>query len=233
MKDISQLSVVEEGINRAEMMLCEGGITKDEVIQKLIEDHWGPSDAFFIATAAQTKLNQFDWANGSSANVVNTRELLEHREVSLILVRGLPGSGKNTFAEKISDYVFSADDYFMTENGEYKFDGSKLGEAHADCLKRTKEALRDCNVNDIVVVANTFSQHWEMAPYLYMFDCGAPDFMPDVNNTVIDLYDNGCCDTELLERNTHDVPLKNIQDMRERWEHNWREGKMTPPWERS
>ena len=226
---MTQLHVVEEAINRAENILLEGYTDKQGVIQKLVDDNWSPSDAFFLATAAQTKINQYDWENGSSSRVMNTGELIEHREVSLVLVRGLPGSGKNTFAEKISDIVISADDYFMVD-GEYKFDGSKLGEAHADCLKRTKDALRDCNLNDIVVVANTFSQHWEMAPYLYMFDCGAPDFMPNVSNTVIDLYDNGCCDTELFERNTHGVPLKNIQDMRERWEHNWREGKMTPPW---
>ena len=42
---------------------------------------------------------------------------------SLILVRGIPGSGKSTFAKEIS-YGFpflSADDFFMIE-GKYQFD---------------------------------------------------------------------------------------------------------------
>ena len=47
----------------------------------------------------------------------------------LILVRGLPGSGKSTEAKKIAKtgyYHFEADQYFITPSGEYKFDKNLL-----------------------------------------------------------------------------------------------------------
>tara|TARA_Y100000310_G_scaffold93161_1_gene90722 strand:+ start:172 stop:936 length:765 start_codon:yes stop_codon:yes gene_type:complete len=157
------------------------------------------------------------------------QESYNSNTVTLVLLRGLPGSGKNTLGDNLSNVVISADDYFMVD-GKYQFDGSKLGAAHADCLERTKAALRDAPDGGVVVVANTFSQHWEMAPYLYMADNGLPDFMPDlILNTVVDLFDSGLTDEELEERNSHGVPLQGIQRMRSRWEHDWKKGRMTSP----
>jgi len=51
----------------------------------------------------------------------------------LFLVRGLPGSGKTSFASAIwNDYaVCEADKFFYDKEGNYNFDGSKLKEAHA------------------------------------------------------------------------------------------------------
>lgn len=37
----------------------------------------------------------------------------------LILVRGLPGSGKSSFGNLISNDVLSADDYFIGDDGVY------------------------------------------------------------------------------------------------------------------
>lgn len=59
-----------------------------------------------------------------------TQETPKH----LILVRGLPGSGKSTFAHAIwNNYaICEADQYFINkETGEYVFDGSKIKDAHA------------------------------------------------------------------------------------------------------
>ena len=50
----------------------------------------------------------------------------------LTLVRGLPGSGKSTFANWIwNEYaVCEADKFFYDKEGNYNFDAIKLREAH-------------------------------------------------------------------------------------------------------
>ena len=68
----------------------------------------------------------------------------------LYIVRGLPGSGKSTFAEALvgSDFlVCEADKYFMVD-GEYKFDGSKLKDAHEWSRNRVETYMKDSLIND-------------------------------------------------------------------------------------
>ena len=46
----------------------------------------------------------------------------------LILLRGIPGSGKSTFAKSISNESTGhiESDMFFIKDGEYKFDGSRI-----------------------------------------------------------------------------------------------------------
>jgi predicted kinase len=84
----------------------------------------------------------------------------------LILIRGIPGSGKTTFAKallkRINAYFYEADMFFMTESG-YRFEASKLNLAHHFCFNNTKNALAN---NSNCIVANTFSTLSEIEPYL-------------------------------------------------------------------
>ena len=118
----------------------------------------------------------------------------------LTLIRGLPGSGKSTMAKAMPGIHVEADQYFM-RGGSYRFDRCKLKEAHEWCLRETETALRN---GHRVNVSNTFTQRWEMRPYLDLAkSIGVP-----VN--VIEATGNWT--------NVHGVPDSVIQKMRDRWE---------------
>lgn len=119
----------------------------------------------------------------------------------LIIVRGAMGSGKSTFANKLTNKLirfgykptdichFEADQFFMDEYGNYNFVPTKLWLAHKQCLEKTKKCLlRD----KIVIVSNTFATKKEMKPYM--------DFA-DENDIPVEVYR---CTGEY--QNVHGVP---------------------------
>ena len=85
---------------------------------------------------------------------------------NLILLRGLPGSGKSTVAKMLvnKDYCHKeADMFFVDREGNYKFEPSKIKDAHAWCQEEVEFLLR--LEHTPVVVSNTFTQEWELHPY--------------------------------------------------------------------
>lgn len=91
----------------------------------------------------------------------------------LYIIRGLPGSGKTTFAKrlllhKVVAGICEADTFFMREGGTYVFDPTRIKEAHEWCRKQVFGLLKtpghDDSVN--VAVSNTFTTIWEMQPYI-------------------------------------------------------------------
>lgn len=121
----------------------------------------------------------------------------------LILIRGLPGSGKSTRArlEFPTFKHYEADQYFMDQFGHYRFDSTKLDRAHASCLSRTREALR-CGID--VVVSNTFIRKDSLRPYLELAAAVG------VEVTVIDCVDSF--------GSVHDVSDDVMAEMRAAWE---------------
>ena len=89
----------------------------------------------------------------------------------LIMIVGVPGSGKSTKAKELLKLFgdtavhYEADQYFTDAEGNYKFDPSKLAEAHDYCQSKTIDAMKKGVKN--IIVSNTFIKAWERAPYFH------------------------------------------------------------------
>ena len=130
----------------------------------------------------------------------------------LILLRGLPGSGKSTLAKTIVGHDFlvcEADKYFMV-NGEYKFDASKLKDAHTYCQRLVETYMKDSLINDQfyrqIVVSNTFTQEWEMGVYYQLAD----KYGYRVHSLIVENRHGGVTE--------HGVPEESLTKMRNRFE---------------
>lgn len=122
--------------------------------------------------------------------------------MELIIIRGLPGSGKSTKAREYEGYIHAeADAYFVGANGEYTFNPAKLGQAHAWCLGVVTGALM---AGVSATVSNTFTMRWEYQGY-------------------IDIAERLGAEVKVLTMkgewgNVHGVPAETIEKMRARWE---------------
>jgi predicted kinase len=118
----------------------------------------------------------------------------------LTIIRGLPGSGKSTEAKRICALTgakhVESDMFFMID-GAYLYIPEKIAEAHAWCLQQVRSLLAAGND---VVVSNTFTQKWEMAPYL---ELGVPTEVVEMKSQ----YEN-----------VHGVNAATLERMRLGWE---------------
>ena len=129
----------------------------------------------------------------------------------LILLRGLPGSGKTTLAKIILQLrstdepeILSADDFFENKEGDYNFDPTKLKEAHNYCQFRCSERMRQQKAK--IVVANTFTQEWEMDEYFKM----AERYNYRVHTVIVENRHGN--------ENVHGVPEDKLQQMKNRFQ---------------
>ena len=126
----------------------------------------------------------------------------------LFLLRGLPGSGKTTLAKSLGGVFIEADLFFEYE-GKYKFDASKLKEAHAWCQTQVSNAMLlnySANINERIVVSNTFTQAWEMQPYYDL----AEKYGYRVYSLIVENRHGGV--------NEHGVPEDKLIQMKNRFE---------------
>jgi predicted kinase len=130
----------------------------------------------------------------------------------LTLVRGLPGSGKSTFANTITNKfsICEADKFFYDKEGNYNFDGSKLREAHKWCREQVEIRMKDNQINEQfyphIVVSNTFTQQWEMDIYFGL----ANQYGYKVFSIIVENRHGGV--------NEHGVPTEKLEQMRNRFE---------------
>ncbi len=155
----------------------------------------------------------------------------ENKEVRtdklLIIMRGLPGSGKSSKAKKIQSTlggeIFSTDDYpglyDKDESGNVLFHGMEgmdtgmpmIVKAHNWNQERAFNAMS--RVVSPVIIDNTHVQKWEARPYVeaakkYGYNIAVEEADTPWKFDV----------KELSGRNTHRVPLERLQGMLDMWE---------------
>ena len=146
----------------------------------------------------------------------------------LILIRGLPGSGKTTFAKflfhnldlDVDATICAADDYFYDEEGNYNFDSKQLYNAHLSCQQNVEIAMQrghgmyvdylngdlQYEPESVVIVHNTTTAPKEIKTYMDL----ASTYGYEVTSLI----------TENRHGNSsvHNVPEETMQRMRDRFE---------------
>lgn len=127
----------------------------------------------------------------------------------LILIRGLPGSGKSTKAQEVSNHYAKCgftvahveNDQYLKENGKYLFTPERSKIAREQCLAGASTSIAH---GVVAIVANTFTKYSEMVPYFTAAERhGVPVKVIEMNNTF---------------KSTHDVPDDVMETMKNRWE---------------
>jgi predicted kinase len=133
---------------------------------------------------------------------------------NMIILRGLPGSGKSHVAnhfKSLSDTsVCSADNYFI-HDGVYEFDKEELSNAHAYCYNSVKKSI-DAGTNTIVV-DNVNCKLSDYKKYLDVSDTNGYKVI------VIEIFcENKQKAVEFAKRSSHNVPIKDVLKILSQWE---------------
>lgn len=118
---------------------------------------------------------------------------------NLILIRGVQGSGKSTFASKIKTkgcVVLEADMFFLN-HAEYEWDPRFLKHAHQWCYSSTVRALK---LGQDVIVANTFIRIKDIMPYIRLQE----GLFPELNIFVTEMYTR--------YKNIHGIPESKVDE---------------------
>jgi predicted kinase len=136
----------------------------------------------------------------------------------LIVMRGIPGSGKSTKAkELVGEGVIHSTDAVIESQGDYnKFfqlmfeskDFTPLSRAHSTNLKNVVGSLKE-GVSPVILDNTNIKQNESKAAVKAALEMG----LADNNIKFVDIGTAGLTAEQLAERNTHGVPLEKIQSM--------------------
>lgn len=193
-------------------------INEDSILKQKITNSLQYSVMTIIENNQNNTLTKYyDVAIDSDNNnlIINNKKLENALNYSnkLIILRGLPGSGKS-FVTNCNNFlnakICSADDYFY-KGDKYQFNENELSNAHNYCYNLCVEYLH--NKKNTIIIDNTNSTLKEFKKYI---DAG------NSYNYMIIVLELKCNNTEQAikfnERCVHGVPIKTELIMFNRWE---------------
>jgi len=122
---------------------------------------------------------------------------------TIIIIRGIPGAGKNSFAELLGTKAICCADDYVTRNGVYKWKPETIGKSHDWCQRKCRRFMK-AQV-DRIIIANTNTTEREMKPYMDL----AMQFGYKTYSIVVENRHGGV--------NTHDVPEATLEKMKTRF----------------
>jgi predicted kinase len=128
----------------------------------------------------------------------------------VVILRGLPGSGKSSVADLFrTHYRISMDQFWVRDGREYKFDYSQLDEAIKWTQDQFLKALTLCGpLPQLIVVDNV---NYAKDHFQFFVDeakkVGANVYFVHIERTLDEL------------KNHHNVPEEKVLEMAEKWEH--------------
>ena len=128
----------------------------------------------------------------------------EDHPKDLVILRGIPGSGKSSFAELLgTKAICTADDYHVRD-GVYDWKPKNIKIAHEWCQRKCRRFMEN-DVNKIVI-ANTNTTVKELQPYMDM----ANRFGYKIYSVIVENRHGS--------KNVHDVPEATLLKMKNRFD---------------
>lgn len=166
----------------------------------------------------------FKTVQNSKKTLLN--KLDNHKEKEVVIVRGVPGVGKNKYVyynelNNKRHFTVCSSDKFYYENNKYHFDRKKINQAEAYCLQQFHQAMK-LNVPR-VYLTNVNHQKWMYANYVKL----AESYQYKVS--VVTLL---CNDENELRyfnsRSRHNVPMNFSRKVFDEWEVDVNESVIEP-----
>jgi predicted kinase len=117
----------------------------------------------------------------------------------LIILRGIPSSGKSTLVDVLNIKANCCADDYHTRDGIYNWQIENQFKAHSWCIKKC-ELFMKINV-ELISVSNTSTTEKELKPYFQL----AEKYEYNVFSLIVEKRHNN--------KNNHDVPDDKIKEM--------------------